>query len=377
MDISLERVGTPRTPWVRAVAVLALVGVLLALMVAALVSSQRRLPLPFGPALNGGIPYMIDGDLYVGNVETGTTRLLLGGPEFDFDPVYSRDGTRILFGRRADPTKADPYHLMVMAEDGSGLREVTTEAVVAPIWWDWSPDGKHVVLVDDRSGMNFFELLDPNGQTPAIRLAEGIGVDVPVFRPPDGAEIMFRGQSGAKIGIYVVDAAGGDPRPLVAPSLSSNSSYTLREPRYSPDGTQVAYHRWDEAKGVMRLYVMDADGSNPRELAADADIWFTGWPVWSNDGTRVAVQRGRVATDGTDGFDMPYAIVDVRTGTVTETGEPPSCCRIEWAPDDSSLLFLQDVDGVSRQVLLDPDGGPSTTLPWTSDSYPNWQRVAP
>lgn len=374
-DITLERVGMPRTPWVRAVAVLAVVALLLALAVAALVSSQRRLPPPFGPAANGLIPYSVGGDIFTGDATTGASHLVLGGPTYDFDPTFSRDGTRVLFARRVDPAASQPYHLMVMNADGSDIRQVTVDAARAPVWWDWTPDGSGVVLVDKLAGVGVFTMLDPEGIAAPRVMVHGISVDVPVYRPPDSAQILFRGQVGSEAGIYVMDADGSNLVELIEPAPSRNIGVTLMEPRYSPDGSQIAFQMWDDGADVMRLYVMDADGSDRRELAATPGIWFTGWPVWSNDGTRLAVQRARGTS--ASGVSLPYAIITVATGQIVETGEPPSCCRIEWAPDDSSLLFLQEVDGVSRQILLDPDGGPSTTLPWTSDSYPNWQRVAP
>jgi Tol biopolymer transport system component len=220
-----------------------------------------------------------------------------------------------------------------------------------------------------------FTLLDPEGAAASRVMVEGISVDVPVYRPPDSGQILFRGQIGQRAGLWVMNVDGSNLHPLIEPAPSRNLGVTLMEPRYSPDGSQIAYQQWDDAADVMRLYVMDADGSNPREVGATPGIWFTGWPVWSNDGTKIAVQRARGTS--ASGVSLPYAIIDVRSETIIETGPAPSCCRVEWAPDDSALLFLQEIGGVSRQLLLDPDGGPATELPWTSDPYPSWQRLAP
>ncbi len=101
MSAITERMAAaPRVPW-RMVGVIALL--LLALAAAALIvgSQQRRLPAPFGPAGNGVIPYVASGDLYVGDPLTGTTRLLVGGPEADAAPRFSPDGTRLAFIREA------------------------------------------------------------------------------------------------------------------------------------------------------------------------------------------------------------------------------------------------------------------------------------
>jgi Tol biopolymer transport system component len=374
MDVTTTRVPTVRLPW-RQLGVVALIAILVATALAVYVGRQRPLPPPFGLAANGAIPYASDGDIFLGDVTARTSRLLLGGPAYDFDPVFSRDGTRILFARRVDPVASEPYHLMVMSDDGSDVRQVTGEPAQAPIWWDWAPDGRGVVLVDELAGVGVFTLLDPEGAAAPRVMVEGISVDVPVYRPPDSGQILFRGQIGQRAGLWVMNVDGSNLHPLIEPAPSRNLGVTLMEPRYSPDGSQIAYQQWDDAADVMRLYVMDADGSNPREVGATPGIWFTGWPVWSNDGTKIAVQRARGTS--ASGVSLPYAIIDVRSETIIETGPAPSCCRVEWAPDDSALLFLQEIGGVSRQLLLDPDGGPATELPWTSDSYPSWQRLAP
>ena len=55
---------------------------------------------PFGPAANGLIPYVAPtGDIYLGDPVTGTTRLLVGGPEADGLVGFSPDGTSVAFIR--------------------------------------------------------------------------------------------------------------------------------------------------------------------------------------------------------------------------------------------------------------------------------------
>jgi hypothetical protein len=44
----------------------------------------------------------------------------------------------------------------------------------------------------------------------------------------------------------------------------------------------------------------------------------------------------------------------------------------QWSPDGTKIL----VQGNDRQLLLDPAGGPGQTLPWDSNAYPAWQRLA-
>ena len=91
----------PRVP-LRAIGVAL---VILALLIAGAVfvgSRQHRVPTPFGPAANGQIPFVSGGALYLGDLTTGATRLLVGGPGGDIGmPQTSPDGTRVSFLRAA------------------------------------------------------------------------------------------------------------------------------------------------------------------------------------------------------------------------------------------------------------------------------------
>ena len=102
MSAITERMATaPRVP-LRAVAVLALL--LLALVAAALYvgSQQKRLPEPFGPAGNGLVAYSSGGDIFTADPVTGAAKAIVTGPELDRNPIFSRDGTKIVFRRQGE-----------------------------------------------------------------------------------------------------------------------------------------------------------------------------------------------------------------------------------------------------------------------------------
>ena len=80
--------------------------------------------------------------------------------------------------------------------------------------------------------------------------------------------------------IWVVDAAGGDPRRFTAGPKRD------REPRWAPDGSRLAFVSEREGKKKAQLYVMPADGGEPARLTDERNGVTD--PVWSPDGTRLA-----------------------------------------------------------------------------------------
>lgn len=80
--------------------------------------------------------------------------------------------------------------------------------------------------------------------------------------------------------VWVVDAAGGAPSPLTQGPLRDTA------PRWSPDGTRLAFLSEQPGRKKAQLWVMPADGGEPVRLTDLPDGAAS--PAWSPDGTRLA-----------------------------------------------------------------------------------------
>ncbi|MEO6206499.1 MAG: DPP IV N-terminal domain-containing protein, partial [Candidatus Limnocylindrales bacterium] len=187
-------------------------GVLVALAALAIVAvgSQRsRSPEPFGLARNGAIVTSSDGDIFLIDPATSDSRLLIGGDGFDFGPVFSRDGTRMVFLRSDGPLE-DPATLTmyVARPDGSDVRAVTPPTSRLD-WYDWSPDGTRIAYVSEGD----LWVVDIDGGGPR-RLDDTGSTHFPTWLPPDGKEILYRRET-ASPGIFAISPDGsGGPRQL-------------------------------------------------------------------------------------------------------------------------------------------------------------------
>jgi Tol biopolymer transport system component len=84
--------------------------------------------------------------------------------------------------------------------------------------------------------------------------------------------------------VYRMRIAGGD-----AEVLTQNSGVALNyQPRVSPDGKLVAFIT--DRRGMQNLWVMNADGSNPRAVATD-NASNMAEPAWTPDGRFIIVRR--------------------------------------------------------------------------------------
>ena len=140
-------------------------------------------------------------------------------------------------------------------------------------------------------------------------------------------------------------------------------------PRWSPDGSQIAYFAWAR-HAPPRIYVVPAAGGAPRRPtkgdAAELD------PSWSPDGSKLAFGSGpSFASAASDSAII--RIVDLGTGKTTRLEGSKGFYSPRWSPDGR---YIAAVSFDSRRLmLLDTVTGAWSTLvssPATFIGWPNW-----
>ena len=120
----------------------------------------------------------------------------------------------------------------------------------------------------------------PRGVTREIDFTTREGTWMSVDVSPDGRWIVFD-----LLGhVYRVQSAGGE-----AVSLTQNSGVAVNfHPRFSPDGSSIAFV--SDRGGQNNLWVMDADGANPRAVFENPGVRVVE-PAWTPDGQYIVVRR--------------------------------------------------------------------------------------
>lgn len=226
---------------------------------------------------------------------------LLRGLGRTFDPAWSPDGSTLVF--ISDVDGHDNVHSLHV-ETGTITRLTPNDADHR--YPAVSPDGTSIVYLRARwPRPPQIWMMDTDGGT-AHEWHAGPGLKVrPTFRPDGGVITAQLNRPHPGIHSFVVaDGPNGPPTDL------SRGRDQDTYPSWSPDGTRLAFAKTERRSldaGVTskQIWIMDADGSDPRPLVTFADARH---PVWSADGEWVAFDadtpEGRhvhlVRPDGSD-----------------------------------------------------------------------------
>ena len=262
--------------------------------------------------------------------------------------------------------------------DGPDLHKITPAPIDMLIWGAFTPDGRQVALIHQVTGPSTgcatticrvaqLDLIDASGDGTAKTIATADGMDFVQFRPPDGHELLYRALVDGKWGLFAMDLDGGNLRPIVPPTVPSEMDMTFTSATYSADGARVFFSMYTGYAsfgdpGCCQLFVVNADGTDLHKFVPNSGDNWDGEPAVSPDGKWVAFWHSlpdrstqRISVIAADG-----------TGTIVETGPDLSgTAHWVWSPDSTKILmFPNDVDS-GKAYLLDPAGGPWTTVPWT------------
>jgi TolB protein len=153
--------------------------------------------------------------------------------------------------------------------------------------------------------------------------------------------IAYVAKQGPRYQLVVADADGADPQSIVS------TDEPLLSPRWSPDGTRIAYVSLEQRKPIV--YVQNLATGARTAIAA-----FRGSnsaPAWSPDGRQLAVTLTR------DGGSQLFLMNADGSGLRRIMTSPGADTEAWFMPDGRSLLFTSDRGGSPQIYRIGLNGG--------------------
>lgn len=258
------------------------------------------------------------------------------------NPALAPDGQAVVFEVDAAQWGDNRFDTELwIARSGAAPRPLTRADGGSSRAPRWSPDGRHLAFVSDRTeAPQLFVLPVDGGEALQVTsLEEGVGT---IRWSPDGSRIAF---------------TRTDPTP---------DSIKSREERYGDFAVEDQHtrmtHLWmvdvSEVLGPSFTAACDSDGAGcasppePKRLTEGDSLTVTDF-AWSPTGERIAVaHKERPAITAWNSLDL--ALVDVETTERTPLVERPGRDGSPvWAPDGSSVFF--ETSGGDSLVFYEND----------------------
>ena len=237
-------------------------------------------------------------EIYVTNVggsETVQVTHMLS--DFDFHPSWSPDGTKILFVKRwyegTDTTKVKS-DIFTVKPDGTDLQQLTNDGSFKdePVW---SPDGTKIVFMgsidagDDTDSEIHVMNSDGSGQT---ILTNSDQLDESPAWSPNGQDILFLSNRGDGIRrLYRMNSDGSNVLPLA--NIPNIDAFLPGFKHFdSVSGSNIAFIQSFENSvfNPTDIYTMHSDGSSQINLTNDP-VYNNEDPEWSPDGSKILYLR--------------------------------------------------------------------------------------
>ncbi|HEV2801208.1 MAG TPA: DUF4214 domain-containing protein [Pyrinomonadaceae bacterium] len=269
-------------------------------------------------------------------------------------PDWSPDGAKIAFYRSSSADAEGGIY--VMNPDGSNQTRVP---IANPVYSAvWSPDGTRFAYTAERNGTRDIYIANVDGSGEK-NLTDGGGAS-PTWSP-DGERIAYVAGSS----LCVMNADGSNQREIV----SGNAVRGINGPKWSPDGSLIMFEGGlFQNPPTNRSYLVSPDGSNLRRAnGAYFDL------AWSPDGTKIAYRTDDElrADIGVANFDGTPSSIKFGTGPEIIDSQPA------WQPllaGEGKIVFTNERDGNPEIYVMDADGGNQKNLTNNpaKDATPVW-----
>jgi tricorn protease len=213
------------------------------------------------------VAFSVHGELFTAPVEEGDLRQITDSPARDRNVTYSPDGKWIAYVS----DRSGREEIYVSAVDGAGEPQKLTDVDALKAGYSWSPDSTQIAYTSSDGKLR--TIVVASRETKEITSSRYGNVGQPAWSP-DGKWLAYSKPDASRVtDIYLVPSTGGEEKKVTFESFSESS------PRFSPDGRKLFFTRNDstsfsQAAGLPSIQLfsvtlerLERDPDDPEEQA--------------------------------------------------------------------------------------------------------------
>lgn len=304
---------------------------------------------------------------------TNIKQLTFGGE--NAEAYWSGDGKQIILQSTHGDYKCD--QIFTISADGGDMKLVSTGKGRTTCSYFY-PDGQKILFAsthgvkpdcppppDMSQGYVWaiypdYDIFTANPDGSDLKpLTKTPGYDAEATISKDGKKIIFTSTRDGDLDLYVMDADGSNVKRLTETPGYDGGAF------FSPDGKQIVYRAYHPAEGAelteyqellkknlvrpskMEIFIMDADGSNQRQLTTVGKANFC--PFFSPDGTKIIFSSNHADVEG-KGRNFDLFMVSAEDGgnmeRITYSGGFDGFPM--FSPDGKKLVWASNRNGKAR-----------------------------
>lgn len=165
--------------------------------------------------------------------------------------------------------------MLTIATDRGDITRVTPDSMATRSQNPkWSPDGKYIAFISDKSGQDEIWISDPEGKSPKKITTLDNEKNAPIWSPDSKSLLFIAG--GKQLSSYTVD----DGKTTV---IAKNDIGRIGSVAVSPDSKWIVFAKQDKSLR-QHAYIMPIGGGEERHISDDTITYAENDAVWTADG---------------------------------------------------------------------------------------------
>lgn len=209
----------------------------------------------------------IPSQIMVRDLVTGRSRVVAGGSGVYISPIFTPDGSSIVFAHGAD----EGVDLYTVSLSGGPSRRLSVGRGSDNVGPSFSPDGRRIAFMSGRAGHPEIYTMDADGTNVDLLTPLEFGENAYRASPdwsPDGRLVAFQSQMGGTFQLMTINLRDRGLKQLTSDGRNE-------DPSWAPDGRHLVFV--SNRSGTKQLWVLDIETGRSRQLTHGAAARLPAW----------------------------------------------------------------------------------------------------